>query len=231
MGGHPSLFEKPPPVASPSDDRRQPLYGLLPVVPLALYPSNEVKTENPLTRMIIEKALFPARNTATTPFEDDESNYSFHLSTILFVELLNRFLLNICTLYPFFLFCNQFIIYKIIPMTSPVKFSTVPPLASDKDEDYTFSQTDKCSLFLCQGGELDIVLEDKTYHVHQGDIYISPLLMSIQIKHRSKDLKGIMLTVDIDYILTNRKKHSIPLGVFASTKIHVCRCRKNNICT
>ena len=27
------------------------------------------------------------------------------------------------------------------------------------------------------------------------------------------------------------KKHSIPLGVFASTKIHVCRCRKNNICT
>lgn len=102
MGGHPSLFEKPPPVASPSDDRRQPLYGLLPVVPLALYPSNEVKTENPLTRMIIEKALFPARNTATTPFEDDESNYSFHLSTILFVELLNRFLLNICTLYPFF---------------------------------------------------------------------------------------------------------------------------------
>ena len=102
MGGHPSLFEKPPPVTSLSDDRTQPLYGLLPVVPLALYPSNEVKTENPLTRMIIEKALFPARNTATTPFEDDESNYSFHLSTILFVELLNRFLLNICTLYPFF---------------------------------------------------------------------------------------------------------------------------------
>ena len=99
-------------------------------------------------------------------------------------------------------------------MTSPVKFSTVPPLASDKDEDYTFSQTDKCSLFLCQGGELDIVLEDKTYHVHQGDIYISPLLMSIQIKHRSKDLKGIMLTVDIDYILTNRKKTFDPTWSF-----------------
>lgn len=99
-------------------------------------------------------------------------------------------------------------------MTSPVKFSTVPPLASDKDEDYTFSQTDKCSLFLCQGGELDIVLEDKTYHIHQGDIYISPLLMSIQIKHRSKDLKGIMLTVDIDYILTNRKKTFDPTWSF-----------------
>ena len=87
-------------------------------------------------------------------------------------------------------------------MTIPVKFSTVPPLASDKEEDYTFSQTDKCSLFLCQGGELDIILEDKTYHIRQGDIYISPLLMSIQIKHRSKDLKGVVLTVDIDYILT-----------------------------
>lgn len=99
-------------------------------------------------------------------------------------------------------------------MTSPVKFSTVPPLASDKDEDYTFSQTDKCSLFLCQGGELDIVLEDKTYHIHQGDIYISPLLMSIQIKHRSKDLKGIMITVDIDYILTNRKKTFDPTWSF-----------------
>ena len=54
-------------------------------------------------------------------------------------------------------------------MTIPVKFSTVPPLASDKEEDYTFSQTDKCSLFLCQGGELDIILEDKTYHIRQGE--------------------------------------------------------------
>lgn len=99
-------------------------------------------------------------------------------------------------------------------MTIPVKFSTVPPLASDKEEDYTFSQTDKCSLFLCQGGELDIILEDKTYHIRQGDIYISPLLMSIQIKHRSKDLKGVVLTVDIDYILTNTKKTFDPTWSF-----------------
>ena len=112
-------------------------------------------------------------------------------------------------------------------MTIPVKFSTVPPLASDKEEDYTFSQTDKCSLFLCQGGELDIILEDKTYHIRQGDIYISPLLMSIQIKHRSKDLKGVVLTVDIDYILTNTK---IRPGVFSSMKTPACRCRKNNTC-
>ena len=83
-------------------------------------------------------------------------------------------------------------------MTSPVKFSTVPPLASDKDEDYTFSQTDKCSLFLCQGGELDIVLEDKTYHIRQGDIYISQIIMTIQIKHLRKEYKGELLTFDID---------------------------------
>ena len=70
---------------------------------------HEVKTENPLTRTIIEKTLFPARNTATTPFKGDESNYSFHLSTILFVELSNGFLLNICTLYPFSLFFGQII--------------------------------------------------------------------------------------------------------------------------
>lgn len=92
-------------------------------------------------------------------------------------------------------------------MTTPVEFSTVPPLTSTmQEEGYTFSRTDKCSLFLCQGGELDIIQEDKTYHIRQGDIYISPLLMSIQIKHRSKDLKGVVLTVDIDYVLTNAEK-------------------------
>lgn len=99
-------------------------------------------------------------------------------------------------------------------MTIPVKFSTVPPLASDKEEDYTFSQTDKCSLFLCQSGELDLVLEDKTYHIRQGDIYISPLLKSIHVKHRSKDLQGVILTVDIDYILTNTKKTFDPTWSF-----------------
>ena len=100
-------------------------------------------------------------------------------------------------------------------MTTPVEFSTVPPLTSTmQEEGYTFSRTDKCSLFLCQGGELDIILEDKTYHIRQGDIYISPLLMSIQIKHRSKDLKGVVLTVDIDYILTNTKKTFDPTWSF-----------------
>ena len=44
--------------------------------------------------------------------------------------------------------------------------------------------------FPLPSGELDIIQEDKTYHIRQGDIYISPLLMSIQIKHRSKDLKA-----------------------------------------
>lgn len=100
-------------------------------------------------------------------------------------------------------------------MTPPVEFSTVPPLTSTmQEEGYTFSRTDKCSLFLCQGGELDIIQEDKTYHIRQGDIYISPLLMSIQIKHRSKDLKGVVLTVDIDYVLTNAKKTFHPTWNF-----------------
>lgn len=116
-------------------------------------------------------------------------------------------------------------------MTTPVEFSTVPPLTSTmQEEGYTFSRTDKCSLFLCQGGELDIILEDKTYHIRQGDIYISPLLMSIQIKHRSKDLKGVVLTVDIDYILTNTKKTFDPTWSFSSMKTPACRCRKSNTC-
>lgn len=38
--------------------------------------------------------------------------------------------------------------------------------------------------------------------------------MSIQIKHRSKDLKGVVLTVDIDYILTNTKKTFDPSWSF-----------------
>lgn len=91
-----------------------------------------------------------------------------------------------------------------------------------QEEGYTFSRTDKCSLFLCQGGELDIIQEDKTYHIRQGDIYISPLFMSIQIKHRSKDLKGVVLTVDIDYVLTNAKKTFHPTWNFSSTKTPAC---------
>lgn len=53
-------------------------------------------------------------------------------------------------------------------------------------------------------------------------MYISPLLMSIQIKHRSKDLKGVVLTVDIDYVLTNAKKTFHPTWNFSSTKTPAC---------
>ena len=92
-------------------------------------------------------------------------------------------------------------------MTAPVEFFTVPPLTSDMQEGgYTVSQTDKCSLFLCQGGELDVVLENKTYHIRKGDMYISSPTMFIEIKRWSKDLQGIMLTANIDFILTNTKK-------------------------
>ena len=38
---------------------------------------------------------------------------------------------------------------------------------------HTFSRTDKCSLFLCQGRELDIIQEDKTYHIRQRHIHLS----------------------------------------------------------
>ena len=70
-------------------------------------------------------------------------------------------------------------------MTTPVEFSTVPPLTSTmQEEGYTFSRTDKCSLFLCQGGELDFIQEDKTYHIRQGDRKSTRLNSSH--KHRSR---------------------------------------------
>lgn len=63
------------------------------------------------------------------------------------------------------------------------------------------STADKCGIFLCRKGEVEISLEDKHYIIKHGDIYIYMASTLVHLLHKSPDAEGIMVEVDMDYIL------------------------------
>lgn len=68
-------------------------------------------------------------------------------------------------------------------------------------EGQIISTLDQCGLFLCSKGEIVISFEDKTYHVRQGDMYIYMASTLIRLLHKSDDVEGIMVEVDLDFII------------------------------
>ncbi len=72
--------------------------------------------------------------------------------------------------------------------------------ALDKEGSMICAITD-CGFFFCQEGQVEISLNDKTYSISKGDvcIYMPGCLMRIQ--QVSKDIKGFMLDVDLNYII------------------------------
>lgn len=63
------------------------------------------------------------------------------------------------------------------------------------------STLDKCGIFLCTGGEVEISSEGKQYIIRQGDMYIYITSALVHLLHRSPDAEGIMVEVDLDYLL------------------------------
>lgn len=63
------------------------------------------------------------------------------------------------------------------------------------------STLDKCGIFLCLGGEVGLSSEGKQYLMRQGDMYIYITSDLVHLLHKSRDAEGIMVEVDLDYLI------------------------------
>lgn len=58
-----------------------------------------------------------------------------------------------------------------------------------------------CGIFFCRRGWVEVSLEDKHFHIKPGDIYIYMASTLVHLLHKSEDAEGVMVEVDLDYIL------------------------------
>lgn len=63
------------------------------------------------------------------------------------------------------------------------------------------STFNKCGIFFCRKGSVEVSLEDRFYHIKPGDIYIYMASTLVHLLHKSDDAEGIMVEVDLDYII------------------------------
>lgn len=68
-------------------------------------------------------------------------------------------------------------------------------------EGQIISTFNKCGIFYCQRGSVEISLEGCHYHIKPGDVYIYMASTLVHLLHKSEDAEGIMVEVDFYYIL------------------------------
>lgn len=62
------------------------------------------------------------------------------------------------------------------------------------------STFNKCGIFFCRRGLVEVSLEDKHFHIKPGDIYIYMASTLVHLLHKSEDAEGVMVEVDLEYI-------------------------------
>lgn len=83
----------------------------------------------------------------------------------------------------------------------PFNYVIISPEYAPKKVWKTLSSIDKCGFFFCQEGEMDISFGDKSYSIGKRDICIYMTGCLMKISRTSPDLKGIMIEVDLNYII------------------------------
>ena len=68
-------------------------------------------------------------------------------------------------------------------------------------EGQIISTFNKCGIFYCQRGSVEVSLDGCHYHIKPGDVYIYMASTLVHLLHKSEDAKGIMVEVDFYYIL------------------------------
>lgn len=63
------------------------------------------------------------------------------------------------------------------------------------------STLNKCGLFICHRGQIEISLENTPYLIRHGDIYIYQPSTLVHLLRKSKDAEGAIIEVDLDYII------------------------------
>lgn len=65
----------------------------------------------------------------------------------------------------------------------------------------TIGYTEQMGFLLCRRGSISLILDNHTYNVRAGDLYIYPAFTYTQIKCFSSDLQGVAGTADFDFVL------------------------------
>lgn len=89
-------------------------------------------------------------------------------------------------------------------MTEPLPFRLLPVsgrTAIDFNDGRTISTLDRCGIFLCSRGEVEVVFEDRTYRIRRGDAYIYVASSLVRLVSRSEDVEGMMAQVDLDFVI------------------------------
>lgn len=68
-------------------------------------------------------------------------------------------------------------------------------------EGQIISTFNKCGIFYCQRGSVEVSLEGCHYHIKPVDVYIYMASTLVHLLHKSEDAEGIMVEVDFYYIL------------------------------
>ena len=68
-------------------------------------------------------------------------------------------------------------------------------------EGQIISTFNKCGIFYCQRGSVEVSLDGCHYHIKPGDVYIYMASTLVHLLHKSEDAEGIMVEVDFYYIL------------------------------
>ena len=68
-------------------------------------------------------------------------------------------------------------------------------------EGQIISTFNKCGIFYCQRGSVEVSLEGCDYHIKPGDVHIYMASTLVHVLHKSEDAEGIMVEVDFYYIL------------------------------
>lgn len=83
----------------------------------------------------------------------------------------------------------------------PFNYVIITPEDTSMSEGCIISEIDQCGLFLCQKGQAEIVLGGKPYQINKGNLFIYTAANLLQVRRRSADLEGIMIEVNLDYVI------------------------------
>lgn len=86
------------------------------------------------------------------------------------------------------------------PLT-PFKYVIISPEETSMKEGCIISEFNQCGLFLCQKGQAEILLGGRPYQINKRNLFIYTAANLLQIRQRSADLEGIMIEVDLDYVI------------------------------
>lgn len=70
------------------------------------------------------------------------------------------------------------------------------------DSKYPVIHSDKNGFLLCKQGSIQLLLDDNTFNINAGDLYIYPPFSQTFIKEVSDDFSGVVGIADFDFVLS-----------------------------